>query len=662
MSEIYEGPDSLRAYLTGAAAPGGGQFDHDLSLGGARSSARLQCLTPQRLTAFPGLRLRYVDGANGIGLGRLLAIGANTIRWAAPGDGYGDAVTIANGETKVLKSLTPSKFVVIARTSVLALSGVENIQLSDTYGNAIGMSDFTTAQSTAGEAKYRGFILQNVGDSNITDVEVWVDADLDDRLQVAHEATVDGAIQTIADELTQPTGLSWSTPTSGSPLVIGTVAAGATFGLWVERFCAALASANARVISAVKISYTVDGVTYTTSLRGAGRIAEAGIEGYLFWWGVGAEPDWLNTAHDEFSATLPVELAEELPEGTHYLVERFRNKYGIVGPPKQPIEVFEVAADLSLSSERPSGPSLVRVAPWTAGGYRVDATYIPDWDDVEYRATHWRIYVTIDGTDPDPETDTPIEQAMSYPNDSAFIGQVLLNYTAETVELEDTPVKALVRTYREENVDTEIPEAESSNTTIYETALEYCGPARPQGIAKYFNGVGIYAPPAQGPDGTPVVIDETDDIYWEMLPGETRLWYDDGTAHLISVWRKDGARDGWYTPLQHDGTDIDTTGSADAVDKIAWNGSKQLGFNVAGQRRCLFDITNNRIQSNGVFGNETPSGACQAVPVWQKYAHLVVMVWNADTMSYEGIASLDANGNWYCSVGFFPLTPEADCL
>ena len=230
MAEINEGPDQLRAYLTGAAAVGGGQFDHDESLGGSRSSARLQCLTPQRLTAFPGLRLRYVDGANGTGLGRLLAIGANTLRWAAPGDGYGDAVSIANGETKVLKSQTASKFIVVARNSVLALSGVENIQLSDTYGNAIGMSDFTTAQSTAGEAKYRGFILQNVGDSNITDVEVWVDADLDDRLQVAQEATVSDAIQTIANELAQPTGLSWSTPTEGSPLAIGTLAAGATVG------------------------------------------------------------------------------------------------------------------------------------------------------------------------------------------------------------------------------------------------------------------------------------------------------------------------------------------------------------------------------------------------------------------------------------------------
>lgn len=663
MAEINEGPDQLRAYLTGATAEALGQYDHDASLGGFRSSARLQCMTCQRLTAFPGIKLRYVDGANGTGLGRLLAVGPSTLKYAAPGEAYGDSVLIQNGETKVLKSATASKFIVISRTSVLNLSGVENIQIADTYSNALGMSDFTTAQSTAGEAKYRGFVLKNVGTSNITSVSMWVDATLDNRLRVAQEATVSGGIQTIADELTQPTGLSWSTPTSGSPLVIGTIAAGGSAGIWVERFCAALASANARVISAVKISYVVNAVTYTTSLRGAGRIAEAGIEGYLFWWGENALPDYENDPADEYSATLPVTLADTLTEATWYLVERYRNKYGIVGPPKQPIESFEIAADLSEAVTRPSGPSLVQVRPWGAGGYRIDAQYVPDWDAINYRATHWHVYVTTDGTTPDPETDTPTEVAMSYPGDAPFVGVIPFRLEVDTNELEDSPVKVIVRTFREENETLEIAEAESNNTTVYSTTLEYCGPARPQGFAKYRDGLGIYLPPETGPDGTPVVIDVTDYIYWEMLPGQTRLWYDDGTAHLISVWRKDGARDGWYTPLQHDGTDIDTTGSANAVDKIAWSGGdKRLGFNVAGQRVCLFDIINNRIQSNAVFAGDTPSSACQPVPAWQKYAHLVVMVWNTETQAYEAIASLDANGNWVCSVGFFPLTPEADCL
>lgn len=663
MSEIYEGPDALRAYLTGAASEGVGQYDHAASLGGGRSSARFSCMTAQRLTAFPGIKLRYLDGANGVGLGRLLAVGPSQLKWAAPGEAYGAAVSIASGETKVLKSATASKYIVIERTTVLNLSGVENIQISDTYSNAIGMSDFTTAQSTAGEAKYRGFILRNVGTLNITSVSVWVDAALDNRLQVAQEAVVSGAIQTIANELAQPTGLSWSTPTSGSPLVIGTITPGGEVGLWVERFCASSATANPRVLSAVKISYIVDGVTYTTSLRGAGRIAEAGIEGYLFWWALGAEPDYENDPADEFSATLPVTLAEELTAGVWYLAERFRNRYGIVGPPKQPIETFEIAGDLSEAVARPSGPSLVQVRQWGAGGYRIDAQYVPDWDAIGYRATHWHVYVTLDGTDPDPATDTPTETAMQIPADAPFIGVVPYSLIVETEELEDTPVKVLVRTFREENEVAEIAEAESDNTTIYSTTLEYCGPQRPQGLAKYRDGLGIYTSPPAGPDGTPVIIDVTDDIYWEMLPGSTRLWYDDGTAHLISVWRKDGARDGWYTPLQHDGTDIDTTGSASAVDKIAWSGGdKRLGFNVAGQRVCLFDITNNRIQSNAVFAGDTPSTSCQAVPAWQKYAHLTVNVWNAEAQAYEAIASLDANGNWVCSVGFFPLTPEADCL
>lgn len=667
MAEIYEGPDAVRAYLSGATADGLGQYDHGASLGGFRSGARVSCMTTQRITAFPGLRLRYVDAANGIGLGRLFAVGPNTLKWAAPGEAYGDAVTITNGQEKVLRSATASKFIVVGRVSVLALSGVENVQISDTYGNVVGMGDFTEAQSTAGHEKYRALILKNVGAVSATSVQVFRLADTSDRVEVASEALVADEIQTIADEDTAPTGLTFVDATSGSPLAIGTLAAGDAIGLWIKSFVDTGETYDPRVINALVVRFTIGADTFDVHLRGATHCAEDGIEGILFWWGQDAEPDWQNDPADEFSDTFPVTLTENIgaTEARWYLAERKRNKYGIVGPPVRPMKMFDVAGDGTLNNLRPSGPSVVQVRPWAAGGYRIDAQYIPEWDTIGYRATHWLFYVTLDGVDPDPDTDTPVVVAMGYDSLGAIVGAVPVLREVVTTELEDTPVKVLVRTRRA--AAGLIEAQDSTNTTIYETTLEYCGPARPAGFVKYNQGMGIYTAPAEGPDGTPVVIDVANDIYLEMIAGQTRLWYDDGTPHLIFNVKFDSSGEpggnGFYTPLQHDGVDIDTTGSADEMDVISWTGGdKRLGMNVNGQRVMQFDITNNRIQNRAVFGGDEPSGACQPVPLWGKYAHTVIMVFDPTAQRYVAVASLDSTGALVCKVGFFPLTPEADCL
>lgn len=667
MSNINEGPDALRAFLTGAAGAGLGQYDHDLSLGGYISSARVNCMTLHEFASFPGLRVRYAEAYNGKGVGRLLAAGQNSVKWAAPGENYGDAVDIVSGETKVIKSATASKFVVVERTSVLPLSGVANIQIIDTLNNVVGMSNFTEAQSTAGEAKYRGLILKNVGASSITNLKAWVDEDEDTRLRIAQEATVSDAIQTIADELTQPTGLSWSTPTAASPLTIGTLAAGGTVGLWIERFVAAAATANPAVTSAVRLQFDFGGTTYQASIRGVGRIAQAGIEGYLFWWGHGAEPDWENDPADEFSATLPVELAEVLDEGVHHLVQRRRNKYGIVGPPKQPFDVFDIANDLTLNVTKPSGPGLVQLRQWGGGGYRIDAHYIPEFDDFGYRASHWLIYVTTDGSDPDPDVDTPVEIAMLYRPDAPIGGLVPLKYIVETEELEDTPIKALVRTRRAENTYTgaTILAADSDNLDVHSTTLEYCGPKRPDGFARYRDGLGIYTPPAEPPDEI-IMIDEANNIYAEMKSGQTRLWYDDGTPHLIwNIKFDSGASpgaNGIFTPLLHDAIDVSVGGATGTVETIAWNGTKQIGINVNGTRRMLIDITAGWIRNNMVSVEEEPSAACAGEPFWGKYAHTCFMVWDPSTLDYVSVASLDTQGRLLSRVGLFPALSEAECL
>lgn len=659
----------MRAYLTGAEADGLGQYDHAASLGGFRSSARVSCMTSKRVTAFPGISVQAVEGANGVGVGRLIARDENTLRWAAPGEDFGDAVRIANGETKVLSSATASKCITIRRKSDLAFAGLENIQIGDTYNNLIGMSNFSEAESTAGAAKYRAVILKNVGVSNITNLKVWVDGTLDTRIAVAAETPTSGEIQTVADEDTAPTAVTFSAPTSGSPLTIGTLTPGQTVGLWVKRYVDAGASADARVTANVIVQFDFASVTYVKHLRGAGRIAQAGIAGTLAYWGAGADPDWLTASPDEVVTSFPQALTLPLTAGVWYLRERKRNAYGIIGPPLEPVKVFRVADDLSESEKVPTGPSVVQVRAWGEGGYRVDAQYVPDWDEIGFRANQWLIYATTDGTDPDPATDTPVVENMTYDVLSVGIGRVLLKKIATTTELEDTPIKVLVRTrrhqaqYDEEGAITGYIDYDSENVDVYTCTLEYCGPRRPDGVAVYLNTMGQYlGPPTFAP--STVVIDAGNNIYWECKPGSTRLW-----ADTALIWNTkldsagDGSNTGWLTPFAVDFTAVSASGTSDGVDVISWTvGDKRLGVNVNGQRVMLIDVTNSLIQFATFDMAQAPSGGCQAVPFWLKYADSVFMVYDPSSQRWAAAMSVDADGLVKSAVPLLPALTEAECL
>jgi hypothetical protein len=444
--------------------------------------------------------------------------------------------------------------------------------------------------------------------------------------------------------------------------------------VWIKQTIGVGADADPRAIYGFAITFKVHGssVTHMQLFRGASHIAEAGLEAFLYWWGHGALPDYENDPADETfpdtavfvgglpTPSAPIELAEVLTAGTHYLVERYRNHHGLVSPPKQPIQVFRVADDLTLGGTPPNGPSLVQVRQWAAGGYRVDAHYIPDWEDIGNRATDWLIYVTNDGTDPDPETDTPIVQAMNYDPLQFLVGMVPLVYIVDDGSLEDTPIKVLVRTRRDDGVSAI---ADSENTDIYSTTLEYCGPDRPEGMARYRDGLGVYTPPAESPDDT-TVIDAVNGIEFRMKSGQTQFWAD---GALIWNIKFDSAAatgaNGIFTPLGHDAIDIDTAGGSDAVEILSWTGSdNRIGINVNGTRRMLIDVTNGWIRNNMVSVEENPSGSCQGVPVWPKYAHTCFMVWDPSTLRYVSVAALDTQGRLFSRVGLFTQVPEADCL
>src|SRR5688572_24900429 len=122
MPDAMTRADALRLYLSGAASDGGAQADPNAALGNYRSSTEVEVLAATITSPIANVTVDYVAGANGTGSGSLAATGADTLAWTPPGGTQGTAVTILNGETKILEggSSAANKFIRVTRTSATA--------------------------------------------------------------------------------------------------------------------------------------------------------------------------------------------------------------------------------------------------------------------------------------------------------------------------------------------------------------------------------------------------------------------------------------------------------------------------------------------------------------------------------------------------------------
>lgn len=111
--------------------------------------------------------------------------------------------------------------------------------------------DVSGAEEQAGDIEYRGLYVYNAGDVDAENVKVWLSANTPDAqtqiaLALADEAIGTGAIETIADENTAPSGPSFTEPANeGAGLAVGTIPAGSHKGIWVRRTVGAGAGASA---------------------------------------------------------------------------------------------------------------------------------------------------------------------------------------------------------------------------------------------------------------------------------------------------------------------------------------------------------------------------------------------------------------------------------
>ncbi|KPJ92063.1 MAG: hypothetical protein AMS18_08170 [Gemmatimonas sp. SG8_17] len=118
--------------------------------------------------------------------------------------------------------------------------------------------DVSGGEASAGDTEYRAIAFHNNhGTLALSSGKVWISADTgnaEDDVSFGVETPspneTSGSIQTIADESTAPSGISWSDATSKAtglsfPGSGSDVAAGDWFGIWLRRIISAGAAASA---------------------------------------------------------------------------------------------------------------------------------------------------------------------------------------------------------------------------------------------------------------------------------------------------------------------------------------------------------------------------------------------------------------------------------
>jgi len=167
--------DGLHTFNSGAASHAAAQTDPTLSLGGFRSSTFLVSVKPTLATPSLGscpITIQRIDGSNALGSGTLAAPTVDTVTWAAPGGSTGPAVTILDGETKMLIDGTnPFHVIVITRDAATDMTSSVNVTVVQEDANAF-FADVADAERTAGSVKHRAHCILNVSGASQTGIQV----------------------------------------------------------------------------------------------------------------------------------------------------------------------------------------------------------------------------------------------------------------------------------------------------------------------------------------------------------------------------------------------------------------------------------------------------------------------------------------------------------
>lgn len=595
---MRSGSDSIGVYLSGATVAGASQKSDAASLGGYRAAERVVCLRWHRYNAITGLRVDYVSGACGAGLGRLRISSANTARFAAPGDAFGVATRVPVRGSALLRShrigdaTASQRYCIVSRPSIGDLGGAETLQLMNVANNAIAAGNFTEAESASGAYHYRCVYLRNDSDANVANLKVWLP--VADNLAIALESPTAEYVAPVADESTPPVGPSFSSPTGyAAGLAVPTLTPGSVHALWI-RTAVGMSNTTPEASRDVVVQYANAATSPTVAgvLRGVTRAAVGGIEGYRVWAGQDAEPDY-DAAADLELPTLPADIALT-PEHTYYLRATYRNAYGLESAPQR-IGELRVNAGGTLDDGPPRGPSAVSLVTGAGGAITIRAQYLPNLESVA-RATKWRIYI-----DDDPAVDVDM---------SVTVGSTVVSllYTTAATYQDGQTVRVLVRTLRASDG------IESENTDWQTVTINNLAPGRPIGTASIGSSVAVTQTPVYHTPAT-YWIDEAKGIRLEsnaygfvsFYIGTALVWRVLLQTPTASTEGPDGegiVQSCFYLPDDWTVTDRETLsgdGATDAFDVVAWDpDDRVVALCAAGEYRMLINATSKTITVSGL--------------------------------------------------------------
>ena len=172
MPDAYTHADALSICHTGAAFEGATQHNAADCLGGLRAITEMRrrvfCITDP----IGPLRIDWLAGVNGTDDGTLTATSASAVTWTPPSGTAGTAITIANGETKLLEGADDDKAIRVTRDSADDLSGVATLNLRPEFNIALAGDDVTP--TGAAENVYRGVMLRSHSGAAVTTIKAWV--------------------------------------------------------------------------------------------------------------------------------------------------------------------------------------------------------------------------------------------------------------------------------------------------------------------------------------------------------------------------------------------------------------------------------------------------------------------------------------------------------
>jgi len=230
----------LNIYLTGVAADGDTQNDPNASLGGKRSGTILESLSASAPVNVTGVTIDEVPASSTIGSAALAFTAAGmTLAYTAPGDTVGAGVDVSTDGTYEIYSNDSTKYMIVTVVAA-SLPGTDKsdaITLTSVVENLF--DSVGSGEAQAGVTEYRSVMVKNDSPAGMNSMIVWIDVNTpfaDDHVEIGIEAPTANAIQSVANETTAPTGVTFFLADGESNgISIGNLASGDLYGVWLKR-------------------------------------------------------------------------------------------------------------------------------------------------------------------------------------------------------------------------------------------------------------------------------------------------------------------------------------------------------------------------------------------------------------------------------------------